>query len=274
MATLTKIFAVIDPTTDNQIALTRAGKIAGRNDNVSIHVYEAIYGHFDNSDAAAVERVEASRHRAWLETLVAPLRDAGLTVDIEVEWTEQWRDAIAPAAARADANFIIKAANARSGAQRRLLKTADWTLLRNAPCPVYLIKKDEISSKIKVLMAIDLSRDDDLHCQLNERVIGYGNALLVGAKDASLFAVNAYPSSDKFIYKDDLAEKAGVDAANAHTVEGPPEQVIPEIAEQIEADIVIVGTAARDGIKAAVIGNTAEKILDAITTNILTVNIE
>ena len=273
MPVLNKIFAVIDPTTDNQIALTRAGLIAGRNENISLHVYEAIYGVFDSSDEEAVERVETARHRAWLDTLVAPLREAGIEVDVEVEWTAEWRDSIAPAAQRAGASLIIKAANARSGAQRRLLKTADWTLLRNAPCPVYLIKKDAISTNIKVLMAIDMARNDELHHQLNNLVIDYGKRLLVGAEGASLFAVNAYPSSDKFVYKDDLAAKAGVDPSNAHTIEGPPEKVIPEVAEQVEADIVIVGTAARDGIKAAVIGNTAERILDAIKTNILTVNI-
>lgn len=217
-----------------------------------------------------MERVETARHQAWLDTLVAPLREAGLKVVVEVEWTPLWRDAIAPAALRAGASLIIKAANARTGAQRRLLKTADWTLLRNAPCPVYQIKKDEISTNIKVLMAIDMSRDDALHTQLNDLVIGYGKALLVGA---SIYAVNAYSSADNYIYKDDLAAKAGIDAANAYTIEGPPEKVIPEIAEQIEADIVIVGTAARDGIKAAMIGNTAEKILDAIAINILTVNV-
>ena len=122
-------------------------------------------------------------------------------------------------------------------------------------------------------MAIDMSRDDALHTQLNDLVIGYGKALLVGAEGASIYAVNAYPSADNYIYKDDLAAKAGIDAANACTIEGPPEKVIPEIAEQIEADIVIVGTAARDGTKAAMIGNTAEKILDAIAINILTVNV-
>ncbi len=273
MPTFNKIFAVIDPTTDNQIALVRAGKIAGRNENISIHVYEAIHSSGDSSDAEALQRVETARHQAWLDTLVAPLRDAGINVEVEVEWTAAWRDAIAPAAARAGASLIIKAANARSGAQRRLLKTADWTLLRNAPCPVYQIKKDDISTNIKILMAVDMARDDDLHVQLNDLVIGFGKALLVGAEGASLYAVNAYSNSDHFVYKDDLASKAGVDAANAYTVEGPPETVIPEVAEQVEADLVIVGTAARDGIKAAVIGNTAEKILDAITTNILTVNL-
>jgi universal stress protein E len=272
MATISKIFAVIDPTTDNQIALVRAGKIAGRNENIAVHVYEALYSNQENSDKDALRRVETARHQAWLESLVAPLRESGIKVDVEIEWTSDWRDAIAPAAQRAGADLIIKAATAHSGAERRLLKTSDWSLLRNAPCPVYQIKKDAISQNIKVLMAIDVSRTDALHSKLNELVMDYGKSLLVGAEGASLFVVNAYPNSEKFIYKEDLAEKTGVDPANAYTVEGLPEKVIPEVAEQVQADIVIVGTAAREGLKAAVIGNTAEKLLDAISTNILTVN--
>lgn len=273
MSTFNKIFAVIDPTTDNQVALTRAAKIAGRNENISVHIYEAIYSLGDSTDAEALQRVETARHKAWVESIAVPLREQGIEVSVEIEWTEDWRDAIAPAAARAGASLVIKTANARSGAQRRLLKTSDWTLLRNAPCPVYLIKKDDVSNNIKVLMAIDMARNDDLHNQLNDLVIGYGKALLVGAEGASLYAVNAYPDAGKFIYQDDLAAKAGVDQSNAYTVEGKPEAVIPEIAEKVEADIVIVGTAARDGLKAAVIGNTAEKILDGIKRNILTVNV-
>ncbi len=273
MATISKIFAVIDPTTDNQIALVRAGKIAGRNENISVHVYEALYSDLENSDLDALRRVEIARHQAWLETLVTPLREAGIEVDIEIEWTNDWRDAIAPAALRAGADFIIKAAKAHSGAERRLLKTSDWTLLRNAPCPVYHVKNDNISENIKVLMAIDVSREDALHSNLNELVMDYGKSLLVGAEGASLFVVNAYPNSENFIYKEDLATKTGVDPANAYSVEGLPEKVIPEVAEQVKADIVIVGTAAREGLKAAVIGNTAEKLLDAIRNNILTVNI-
>lgn len=272
MATISKIFAVIDPTTDNQIALVRAGKIAGRNENIAVHVYEALYSNQENSDKDALRRVETARHQTWLESLVAPLRESGIKVDVEIEWTSDWRDAIAPAAQRAGADLIIKAATAHSGAERRLLKTSDWSLLRNAPCPVYQIKKDAISQNIKVLMAIDVSRTDALHSKLNELVMDYGKSLLVGAEGASLFVVNAYPNSEKFIYKEDLAEKTGVDPANAYTVEGLPEKVIPEVAEQVQADIVIVGTAAREGLKAAVIGNTAEKLLDAISTNILTVN--
>lgn len=273
MPTLNKIFAVIDPTTDNQIALARAAQIASQNQAISLHVYEAVHSSGDNADAEALQRAELARHQAWVETLVEPIRAAGNQVYIELEWTGEWRDAIAPAAERAGADLIVKTATAHSGAGRRVLKTSDWTLLRNSHCPVYLIKKDAIVGGAKVLVALDMARDDDLHNTLNERVLEYGRAFIDGIPNSSLHAVNAYANPDNFVYSSDLAEKSGVDRTNAHAVEGAPEKVIPEVAEQIDADIVVIGTAARDGIKAAVIGNTAERILDALNTNILTVNV-
>lgn len=272
MPTLNKIFTVIDPTTDIQIALLNAAKIASQNQAISLHVYEAVHCGGDNADAEALQRAELARHRAWVETLVEPIRAAGNEVNVELEWTGDWRDAIAPAAERAGADLIVKSASAHSGAGRRALKTSDWTLLRNSHCPVYLIKKGAIDGGVKVLVALDMARDDDLHNTLNERVLEYGRAFASNVPNSSLHAVNAYADSDHFVYASDLAEKSGIERINAHTVEGAPDKVIPEVAEQIDADIVVIGTAARDGIKAAVIGNKAERILDALQTNILTVN--
>lgn len=272
MPALNKIFVVIDPTTDNKAALVSASRIAGQNKEIVLHLYEAVYSSIDNADAESLQRVEIARHQAWLETLAAPLRAAGNRVELEVEWTEQWRDAIAPAAERAGVDLVIKAASERSAAGRRILKTSDWALLRHSPCPVYLIKKDTVEGGVNVLAALDIAREDELHSNLNERVLEYCHALTDGVDDNKLFAVNAYASADNFVAPADVASMAGIERTDVHTVDGAPEKVIPEIAEQVEADIVVIGTAARDGIKAAVIGNTAEKILDSLNTNILTVN--
>ncbi|MBL4574252.1 MAG: universal stress protein [Gammaproteobacteria bacterium] len=272
MSKIHKIFAVIDPTTDKQAALITAELIASQDSAVALHVYEAIFATTDNIDIDALQRVELSRHRAWVESLVAPIRIAGNEVTVEVEWTKEWRDAIAPAAERAGADLIVKEASSHSGAGRRLLKTSDWTLLRNSHCPVYLVKNESIEAGAKVLVALDMRRDDDLHNRLNEQVLSYGRALVANIPDASLHAVTAYPNSDNFVYPSDLAEKAGIEINCAHAIEGSPESVIAEVAQQTAANIVIIGTAAREGIKAAVIGNTVEKILDAVDSNILTVN--
>ncbi len=272
MSKIRKIFAVIDPTTDKQTALTRAEWIASQDSSVALHIYEAVYATTDNVDADALQRAELSRHRAWVESLVAPIRIAGNEVTVEVEWTREWRGAIAPAAERAGADLIVKAASSHSGTGRRLLKTSDWTLLRNSHCPVYLVKNDSIEAGAKILVAVDMRSEDDLHNRLNEQVLEYGHALVANIPGSSLHAVTAYPNSDNFVYPGDLAEKAGIENSRAHAVEGSPESVIPEVSNQIAANIVIVGTAAREGIKAAVIGNTVEKVIDAVDSDILTVN--
>lgn len=272
MSKIRKIFAVIDPTTDKQAALIRAQWIASQDSSVALHVYEAIFSTTDNFDADALQRAELSRHRAWVESLVAPIRIAGNEVTVEVEWTREWRGAIAPAAARAGADLVVKAASFHSGTGRRLLKTSDWTLLRNSHCPVYLVKNDGIEDGAKILVAVDMRREDELHNRLNEQVLEYGRGLVASIPGSSLHAVTAYPNSDNFVYPGDLAERVGIENSRAHAIEGSPESVIPEIAKQIAASIVIVGTAARDGIKAAVIGNTVEKVLDAVDSDILTVN--
>lgn len=272
MITLDKIFIVIDPTTDSQVALERAGRAATREPGVKLHVYTAVHSVMDNADVEALKRAELARHGAWVEMLVAPIRAEGTHVEVEVEWSDDWRSAIAPAAERAGASVIYKAASSHGVAERRLLKTADWTLLRQASCPVYLIKRETIDPGGKVLLALDIKRDDELHNTLNERVVQYGRIVCGYLNGGELHAVNAYASNENFVYPDDLARKTGIENSSAHTVEGPPDKVIPEVAENIDATIVVIGTVARDGLKAAVIGNTAEKVLDALQTNVLVIN--
>lgn len=271
MPSLNKVFVVVDPTTDNQVALSNAAWLARQNSSVALHVYEAVYSSDSSKDPVALERVELARHTAWVESLVRPIREAGTPVDTQVQWTADWRASLAPAARNVGADLILKAASVHSGAGRRLLKTSDWMLLREAHCPVYLIKRDAIEAGAKVLVAMDIAREDDLHSSLNDKVLDYGKLLVEAIPGASLHAVNAYSSSVSFVYQPDVADKAGVERVNAHAVEGAPDKVIPEVADEIDASIVVIGTAARDGIKAAMVGNTAEKVLDALHTNILTV---
>ena len=57
-------------------------------------------------------------------------------------------------------------------------------------------------------------------------------------------------------------------------VEGRPEQRIPEYAEEIDADVVVLGTVARVGIPGLIIGNTAEDILAQLRCGVLAIKPE
>ena len=109
--------------------------------------------------------------------------------------------------------------------------------------------------------------------------------------DANLHFVNSYPGTpvniavempefDPRSYNDTVrnhhieamnehAEQYGVDDSQCHVKEGLTEDVISHVANDIDAELVVIGTVGRLGISAALIGNTAEHVIDAINCDLL-----
>ena len=58
---------------------------------------------------------------------------------------------------------------------------------------------------------------------------------------------------------------------NTHLSRGDARNVIPELARELHADLVVMGTVARTGISGLLIGNTAESILDQLECSVLAV---
>lgn len=54
-----------------------------------------------------------------------------------------------------------------------------------------------------------------------------------------------------------------------HVVEGPADVVIPQMAHRLGAAVTVIGTVARTGLSGALIGNTAEVVLDALESDVL-----
>ncbi|MCC7413149.1 MAG: universal stress protein [Gammaproteobacteria bacterium] len=271
MIQLRKIFCVIDPTTSNQRALARATYIGGAT-GAAVHAYVSTFAGADRpaEDRDELREVEVARYRAWLESLIAPLRERGIDVTTEVDWQDDWRAALGPAASRAGADLIIKSSYRRAAPQRRLLKTADWTLLRTADCPVMLAKAEKVVRDGIVMAAVNLNARDPDHEALNDAVLAYANGI-ASAAGADLHVVNAFAGSENFIHTPDLARRAGVPRANAHTGDAAPDELITQVARDVGAQLVVIGSVARRGLAAAVVGNTAERILDRLDCDVVTI---
>ena len=48
-----------------------------------------------------------------------------------------------------------------------------------------------------------------------------------------------------------------------------PEDIIDDVAEKLDAELVILGTIGRTGLSAALIGNTAEHVIDQLNCDVL-----
>ena len=164
--------------------------------------------------------------------------------------------------------------------------------MRKSPSPVLLVKEHDWPVAGKILCAINVGSEDKDHLTLNSKIIDHAKEL---AKkfDAQVHLVNGYPGTpinlaielpdfDAHAYSQtiriqheqrvlDLALTLGISPDCCHIKEGLPEDVIPDVAMTLDAELVILGTVGRTGFSAALIGNTAEHVIDSINCDLLAI---
>ena len=268
-AALERVLLVIDPTQLVQVALEKAEWIASRND-AELRLYCCIWDAGLEDDEAAARTV-VNNTKAWLERIAILSREGGLSVTIEVEWHPDWRSQIAAAAARCDADLIIKTAVKHKQLTRQLLRTSDWTLLRDSSCPTLLVNPKQSGDSSIVLAAIKLTPNDQAHVILNERVIQMSQRIAV-AVGADLHAVTVYKGDDMYFDRQKFADSCGLARNRVHAAEGAPHRGIAEVSEQIDAGVLVVGCAASQSPeRGVIIGDTAQRVIDEVAADVVVV---
>lgn len=265
MATGTSdILAVIDPTRNEQWALQKAVTLAKNRNNSRVLAFLCAHSEAEYDDLDAYQSVEIKRHQLWLTDLIAGMDTEGVEIVPVVEWSKNWREAIAGAGNDAGIDLIVKRASGRP----ELLASSDRELIRSLNNALLLVKHNPVRELQKVLVAVDFNATDDGHVALNDAIIALGKRIR-GSHNIDLHAVCAYPESDKFVHPPDVARSLEIDRSNAHIRQGRAADVIPELANKIDADLVIVGNVGRRGLAGITIGNTSEKILVDILADVL-----
>ena len=180
-------------------------------------------------------------------------------------WGADWREAITDAAMDGEVNLVVKRASGRP----RSLASSDRELIRTLQSALLLVKHNPGREMQKVLVAVDFNATDEGHLALNDAIIALGRRIRGSNTNIDLHAVSAYPDSDKFIHPPDIANNLEIDRSNAHVRQGSAADVIPAMANDIDADLVIVGNVGRRGLKGITVGNPSEKILTDINADVL-----
>jgi len=262
------ILAIVDPTTDKQLALGRALRIAEQVD-ASVHAYICCYSPIETGHFLALKRAEIARHEAWLDRMLESENLAGIEVTTQVEWREDWREGLAEATAQHECDLVVKTAFEHAEPSRVLLNTSDWGVLRNSKSPVLLVKRDSAVSVNRVLIAVNPGAEDDKHKRLNEDIISFGQMLRDSGDNVELHAVSAYTGSEPFTHPPELAALVGIDENHAHCSQGSPGDVIVDCAKLLDSELVVMGTVSRSGLSGLTKPNTAEQALDRVSADLL-----
>ena len=168
--------------------------------------------------------------------------------------------------------------------------STDWHLLRECPAPVLLVAEKKWHRTKPVLAALDLGSKKKSKRVLNEKIletaISMSSALGVELKIVSALEVPTMLSELDLIDPDTyakeqraellphlkaLAKKFDLPEKAFTTKRGPVDKVITSQAAKARAQIVVIGTVARQGLKAKLIGNTCESVLQQLRTDIIAI---
>jgi universal stress protein E len=261
-----KIFVIIDPTIDLQPAFER-GLDSARDTGATLHLYAC------TNESSGCPSLDEARTKVQpvLDELAGRLRKEGFEATTELEWAPDWAKQAVSAAARCSASMIFKNSVDHNPVQRELRATSDWTLLRMAPCPVLMVKNYQDWKHRRILAAINPATTEPAHIKLNHQVTSLARQLATTYGSDAHF-VTAFQDLNHRPDTDQIAKESGVALEHVHLKKGKAAEVIRDVAAELQVDLIIVGTVARDGIKGRVVGNTCERLLDQTHSDLLVLN--
>ena len=192
-------------------------------------------------------------------------------------------------------DLLVKSANKHNAVAATLFGNTDISLLRKCPCPVWIIKPSRKKRIDTILAAVDLTETSEAQ-QLARQILNL-SAGLANLEKSDLHVLNAWqpnfePHVRTLIGRQEYADMMKMLKENSHASlraliqstadlpvngamsqhleKGHAEVVIPKFVKDHKIDLLIMGTMSRTGIPGFLIGNTAEKVLDAVDCSVLT----
>jgi universal stress protein E len=234
---------------------------------------------------------------AIIDELVAPVRAGGLEVRSEILTERPVADGVMQRALEAEPLMIVKGTTYHSQAQRAIFVDTDWSLVRSSPYPLWLVKPQDLAATPVVVAAVDPTHEDDEHAELDRLIVEQadeiagkaGGELLIvhtferltgiGAEATRTFKPIRLPVDElsermeqaERKKLDALARSFDIDPRRVHQLPGRAREVLPWFARERKADLVVMGAIARWGLRKAIIGSTAEHVLDDLPCDILIV---
>lgn len=269
MQAIRRILVVIDPKLPENLALKRARLISS----------------VSRSELHLLICDTRQDHGSYLADMQAELQSQGYQVSTQQAWHGNQHQTIITVQQAEGCGLVIKQHIADNPLKRALLTPDDWKLMRYCPCPVLMVKTEAPWTGGNILAAVDVGNADIEHRTLHSSIINHGYQIAALA-EGNLHVISAHPSAmlsaadPAFQLKETIEARyraackqfqAEFDIADGqlHIEEGPADALIPRVCHQLQAVVTVIGTVARTGFSGALMGNTAEVVLDTLESDVL-----
>lgn len=286
------ILVISDQQDKEQSALTHARVMAERH-GAKLHVVAFNYEHLGSlpAELSDEQRGEVKDKilfagQKWLDSQIAK-QDLVTQATCEVVWEKDISSWVKKHCASQSYDLIIKTGHRSEGS---FYVPTDWHLLRNNLVPILLVAEKKWRKKQSILVTLDMATRVKSKQLLNQKLIDgaltlaadtdmplhicFSLAISPVLKDLGIVDQKVAVKEAKSKYIPIIQKMLGeheVPAEHIHIKAGPASKVIPSVASKIGAGLVIIGSVGRKGVRAKLMGNTAEGVLALLKTDILVI---
>ena len=303
MREITKIIAVVDPTTELQPAMHRAAWLA-RQTGAELELLLCYYNEYLSGDrlfdSPSLEKARAevlAREETHLESLAEPLRAEGISVQTTALWDHPLYEGIVRRSIDSKADIVFKDTHHHTAVTRAVFTNTDWNLIRTCPTTLWLVKPNDIADKPVIVAAIDPMNEHDKPAALDDEILGiskylgektggsvhafhsYDPRIAVATATANAYIPVSLPFDEiELQMHEDHQKRFGeitsfhsIDDDKAHLASGLTHEELAALANKIDASVVVMGAVARNRWKRLFIGATAERTLEHLPCDLLIV---
>ncbi|MEL6870667.1 MAG: universal stress protein [Pseudomonadota bacterium] len=306
MGTNDTLLVVIDNDDDVEAlpCLARAVQLAQAM-NAGIEVFCPVYDpyiagerFFDSPDLDAAKSAYVRQMNDRMQTIAESVRAADVRVSVDVVWDAPVYEAIVRKVLRSRPLMVVRNNHYHHRLKRSIFSNDDWSLIRTCPAPLLITRpKRKDSEPLNVCAAIDPVHEHDKPAALDGKIFQQASdlATCTGGSLQVLHAydptpviastgVNAYmpvivdadaiATSVRDQHRtaaNRFAEQYALDAKQIALVQGSARKVIVQHAIEAAVDIMVMGAVSRGFLARALVGHTAEQVLDRMPCDVMIV---
>ncbi|MGQ0286242.1 universal stress protein UspE [Pasteurellaceae bacterium 22721_9_1] len=297
------ILVVLNPENEKQYGLARAVRLVKEqksenpvNITVFLPIYDLSYemsALLSSEERQEMHQTVITQRQKELQPYLDKYADPMINFRPVVVWNSNEAEAIAAEIENQNYDLVVKYTKEEESLTSLFITPMDWQLLRKCPTPLLMVRDGDWKHQRRILVAVNVSGDEEYHEQFNKELVSLSMDLADQLERGNIHLVSAYPPTPMNIAIDlpefhtaeyinslrgqhllnmkALRQHFGISEDHTHVREGFPEEIIPEVAKELEAELVVLGTVGRTGLSAALLGNTAEHVISKLKCNLLAI---
>ncbi|MCK3657148.1 universal stress protein UspE [Pasteurellaceae bacterium Pebbles2] len=297
------ILVILNPENEKQYGLARAVRLVNEqksDEPVNITVFLPVYDLSYEMSALLSSEERDEMHQTVVEQrkkdvlpYLEKYADPMINFRSVVVWNSNEAEAIVAEIENNNYDLVVKYTKEEESLTSLFVTPMDWQLLRKCPAPLLMVRDGNWKHQRRILVAVNVSGDEEYHDSFNKELVSLSMDLADQLERGNVHLVSAYPPTpmnmaidlpefhtseyingvrgQHLINMKALRQHFGIAEDHTHVREGFPEEIIPQVAKELEAELVILGTVGRTGLSAALLGNTAEHVISKLECNLLAI---